>query len=714
MKSKDQIFPGRHALGMTLLEVIVGIAIFAIGMLALTQLQGALARSAGDAATRTVAINIAEEVIERQRGFSRVTKDPYGIEPAYLDIESLQYSVTRAGVGYAVNVQVTDYWYDRSSQLFTTTKPLVAAVSDFKLLRVGVSAGDGPEFIIDAKNTTQGRLGSDGVLLSEIISSITSAADAKSATGGTGGLHLPSVDYNPGSNPDFIPISLGDNKFRESAAPLPKVIRADDLAETTFDVVTYSQDAQGATFLRREEFRAVSCNCELRVPGTGAEGGLRPTVWDGNDYSRGEFVSKTYGISTSNVQSNLCGLCCRDHHDGGSGADDEPGDAGRSRFDPFRASGEYWDAGSMAGDHRHYFRDKDGGLTLASAGGSAYMEACRMVRRNGFWQVGQDLRQEGLNLFPEGYLDTSSAIGAYSAYVTGAVEGYEVAINGVDGYELLPPTLALPSESSPALVIPASTESNPTKLPTSLGSTSQQLRARGIYLDYMTDTLRTIVDCLQLGGSGASCGAPHVTTPLEIIPFYDVQLTWLTRWNETPFNNPVDVSNQAISTNNAHSRGLAQLTLGTSLSTVDGRIHKGNLGLTGTDPIDLDYAADLRAQFLYVDAVQGTPPPAVNEYLIEGLITSNIKSIKASDVELSASGAQCNRTNTGYKCLVEVAADNPRIKFTNYYKQNDTRVVCSAVLTLDGSLAGADGWTRFNLPGVETLGADIIVTRDSC
>lgn len=714
MRSEDQVFPGRHAHGMTLLEVLVGIAIFAIGMLALTQLQGGLARSAGDAATRTVAINIAEEVIERQRGFSRITKDPDGIERAYLDIEPMQYTVTRAGLEYAVNVQVTDYWYDRSSQRFTTTEPLVVAVSDFKLVRVGVSTGDGPEFMIDAMNTTQGRLGSDGVLLSEIVSSITSAADAKSATGGTGGLYLPSIDYNPGSNPEIISISLGDNKFKESTTPVPKVIRADELAETTFDVVTYSQNDQGATFLRREEFRAISCNCALRVPSTGAEGGLRPTVWDGIDYSRGEWVAKTYGISTSNVQSKLCTICCRDHHDGGSGVNDNPDDPGRGRYNPFRASGEYWDAGSLAGDHKHYSRDSGGGLTLASAGGSAYMEACRMVRKNGFWQVAQDLRQEGLNLFPEDYLDNSIEVGEYSAYVTSAVDDYEAEINGVDGYEFAPPSLTLPSEMSPALVFPASTASNPTTLPTPLGNTTQQLRARGIYLDYMTDTLRTIVDCLQLGGNGESCGAPHITTLLEIIPFYDVQLTWLTRWNETPFNNPVDVSNQAIASNNTHSRGLAQLTLGTNLSTVDGRIHKGNLGLTGTDPVDLAYAADLGAQFLYADAVQGTPPPAVNQYLIEGLITSNINGFKASDVELSASGAQCNRTNTGYKCLVEVAANNPRITITNYYKSNDTRVVCSAVLSMHGSETGANGWTRFNLPGAGTDVADIIVKRNGC
>ena len=124
----------------------------------------------------------------------------------------------------------------------------------------------GPEFMIDESHTTGDHLGSGDVTLSEIISSVTSAADAKSATGGTGGIYLPSVNYEPGSNPDIISISLGDNKFKESTVPLPKVIRADELAETTFDVVTYSQNDEGFAFLRREEFRAISCNCALHVP----------------------------------------------------------------------------------------------------------------------------------------------------------------------------------------------------------------------------------------------------------------------------------------------------------------------------------------------------------------------------------------------------------------------------------------------------------------
>ena len=46
----------RSAAGMSLFEVLIGIVIFAFGMMALVQLQGSMARSAGDANTRTVGV----------------------------------------------------------------------------------------------------------------------------------------------------------------------------------------------------------------------------------------------------------------------------------------------------------------------------------------------------------------------------------------------------------------------------------------------------------------------------------------------------------------------------------------------------------------------------------------------------------------------------------------------------------------------------------
>ncbi len=700
--------------GMSLLEVLIGIAIFAIGILALTQLQGSLARSASDANTRTIAINVAEDTIERLRGFSRISKDPDGIEYSYEDIEPAQYTVSRGDLTFNVNVGVTEYWYNRAQEQFTTTEPTVAAYSDFKLMSVSVDWGNGPEFMIDGFRATEGRLGSGAVTLNEVISSVTSAADAKSATGGTGGLYHPSIDYNPGSNPEIISISLGENKFKESTTPLPRVIRTDELAETTFDVVTYSQNDDGATFLRREEFRAISCNCSLRVSTSDSQGGYRPTVWDGNDYTKGEFVAKTWGVSTSNQQSKLCTICCRDHHDGGVGEDDDANDPGRAQYSPFRPDTDYISSGSMAGDHKHYYRNSSGGLSLASTSGSPYMEACRMVRRDGFWQVGQDLRQESLNMFPENYLDSEAEVAVYSQYITDAVNAFEVAIDGVDQYEQASPAFTAPEDMNPEVVFPASKSSNATNLPTPIGSTQQQLRSRGIYMDYMTDTLRDIVDCLQQGDSGETCGAPNITTPLEVIPFYDVQLTWLARWNESPINNPVDTTNQTIVDNNLHSRGMARLTSGFGMSTIDTKVHKGNLGLTGTDPIDVSYNADLKSQELYVFAQSSTPPPGVNEFLVEGLITSSISGFKAADVEISATGAQCNRTNTGFKCLLESGVNNSRITVTNYYKSNQVRVACSDTMVVQGSQTGANGWTRFNLPQSATNAANILIKLNGC
>ena len=65
--------------GYTLIEVLVGMIIFALGMLALASLQGNLARNSGDSNARTVANNIAEEVIEAARTFGQIPlADPPG------------------------------------------------------------------------------------------------------------------------------------------------------------------------------------------------------------------------------------------------------------------------------------------------------------------------------------------------------------------------------------------------------------------------------------------------------------------------------------------------------------------------------------------------------------------------------------------------------------------------------------------------------------
>ena len=182
------------------------------------------------------------------------------------------------------------------------------------------------------------------------------------------------------------------------------------------------------------------------------------------------------------------------------------------------------------------------------------------------------------------------------------------------------------------ITFPASTFATASEM--SDGAVSeQQLRSRGVYVDYMSAELRDKIDCLKIpGNTGESCGVPEVSSALEIIPFYDVQLTWLSRWNETPNNYPVDVSNQAIADNNLHSRGLAKLTSGTGYSIINSAVHNGNLGLTGTDPIDLDYTANEEKYNLFAKAVDPGLPPAPSGIRVSGTISSAVAGLKAADV----------------------------------------------------------------------------------
>ena len=709
--------PGKFSnRGYTLIEVLIGMVIFAVGMLALASLQSGLARNSGDSNARTVANNIAEEVIESFRTFSQTPTDPDGVFDAFEDIADSSSIIERGGVEYNVVSEVTDYYYDNTSSTFITTKPASVIFADMKLVELTVSWNTGQEFQIDEGQTTSGRLGSGSITLTDVISSIPSTSGGKVALNDKISLlYSPPVDYNPGANPDIISIQLGQNKFKESTTPLPDVIRTDDLVETRFDVVTYSQNDAGATFLRREEFRALSCECTLRVADADGEGGLRPAIWGGVEYSEAEYVAKPWGESANNQQSSFCSLCCRDHHDGGTGEDDVAGDPGRSRFNAFRSSENYYDStfGALQGDHKHYNRNRQGELTLVDSDGDVYVEACRLVRKDGFFRVAQDLRQEGLNNFPANYLDEENEVAVYSGYVTDAVSEFESDIGAVtDPYEQNPPVLITPSQLDPPVTFPASTFETRTTLPTSDGSLEQQLRTRGIYVDYMSDDLRTKINCLDLGGDGDSCEVPTVTSALEIIPFYDVQLTWLARWNESPTNSPVDVTNETIEDDNLHSRGIASLE-GFGTSTVSAAAHKGNLGLTATDPIDNLY--DEKIQLLYVETFSGSEPTPLTDIVIAGNISSSVAGVRAADVEISATGAQCDRTNTGYVCTLEVGFNNPRLTITNYAKVNKLLLGCSPVLEFHGPKdVSTNAWTRFSLPVVTTSSADIVIKEDIC
>lgn len=688
--------------GFSLIEVMIAVVIFAIGMLALASLQGSLTRSAGDASLRTTAVNIAERTIEDFRAFRRIDTDPDGVLFAYNDIVDTGDAYlsfredTRDGEGaieYRGAVEVTDYYYNKTTDQFTESPPEGIVVSAFKLVEVTVSWDTGAGFQI---NETDVDLGTGSITVSAIISSVSSQASARVLTQTEENDFEPFVNYSPGENPDIVSLSLGNNKFKESLTPEPDVIRESELVETRFDVITYSQSDVGALFLRREEFIAVSCECELFAPpSTASEAGRRPAIWAGDEYIEPEFVAKPYGVSANNIQSDFCDTCCQDHHDGGSGEKDPVGDVRATVYEPFRSIYDYWRDGSFRGDHIHYKKDKKGNLSPATSEGDVYVEACKLVRVDGYFRVAQDFRQEGLNSFQYDYLDQSNEVEEYSSYVTGAVADYVQAVSG--GYSGAPAPLVPPARTEIGVTPAAAgdlTEAY-TYLPTPLGTPYQQLRSRGIYVDYLSNDLRAVLNCLA-AGIETKCESGNVkldrtgsTNVLELVPFFDVQLTKLNRWTETPIRIPVDADNEPLKTNNLHSRGIARKIGNDGIGRVHASGHKGNIGLTDTDPIDLNFYGYLGQGDLEV-VVSTDAIGAPGGYFVSGTLSSGVSGVQASRVVITGSdGAICDQSPGTWRCFIPLDAPAAEMTVSNYKKNNTNTVACSNHISLPGA-TGSD------------------------
>ena len=694
-----------HQQGFSLMEVLIGIGIFTVGMLALASLQGALTRSTVEAKVRSTAINIAEQIIETQRGFEQVTSaagavafndigDITSSSPLIFDSTMTRDPDSPKGVIFTVTQEVTDYYYNLASDSFTTTQPAGVVNSNYKTVSVTVSWDDDRNFVIEEGKETTANLGGGQVQFAATIAAVSTAATGRVAEESETLLFAPNVDYNPGSRPDIISLSLGNNKFKESLLPEPDVVRLDELVETRFDVITYSQTTAGAVFLRREEFMSVSCECTLNSPPGNAElAGRRPLIWAGDEYVRAHFVDKPYGVSANNQQSDFCDVCCRDHHDGGSSGDDHA-DTAVNKYGPFRLSSEYYGTGTFAGDHQHYARSRTGALTLATNAGDNYIEACRLTRQDGFFRVAQDFRREDMNIFPGDFLDEQAEIDVYSAYATGAAELYAAAT--FPDYEENPPCIgggdscvAEANKQGPyndplaADELPSWT-TLPIQLPLGLSET-QQLRSRGIYIDYLSYDMRQVLENCdpyinEPDDSGCKSGDVVLDKTgslnhLELIPFFDVQMTLLNRWNETPINLPVDAKNEPLADNNAHQRGIIS-KLADGESTVFAKGHRGNLGFTDSAPIDPQFDLQTTASSIFVYAGIDTTTPGTDRF-ISGALTESYLGIKASDIDVEGqNGVLCDRTPTGFICRITVEDSNARIKIFGYGKLGKDLFAC--------------------------------------
>lgn len=688
--------------GMALLDVILAIVIFAVGMLALASLQSNLTRSSVDTNSKTVALNIAEGILEEIRTFERLDTDPDGLIFAYADIDDghVTRTVPRGAYTYTVTGTVLGYEYsDEGVSLAEGVQAVAGEIYDFKGIELTVSWNANPEFHVDEDTTiTSADLNTGSVQIHGIVPSITTKANAvvAAATDEDGGVL---VNYTPGARPDIIQLDLGTDKFKESTTPLPEIVKSDGTTQTWFDVITYNTSN---VFTRREEFLVVTCECEMQTSNT--PGGFLPTLWTGREYVTGAqfvdgqtierdyLVNKPYGVSTSNASGvDYCDTCCRDHHDGtGYGSADEV-------YDPARledAATALTEAG-VAGNHAHYSRKKNGALSVAGPG-QTYVEACRMVRKDGFMRVAQDFRQEGFYAFPEGYLETLDGSDEYADFVINTVSDfYEKTRDELTG----PDGVAVPPTSTGWSYVFPGSASDPTSLPfPGLGGLdTQQMRSRAVYIDKLGSEAAWLVDCLYDNAGevdpGAKCEASGLKSYLEAYPFFEVQTTLLSWWNS---NKPttVEVTKDAVESGNTHSRGYASLEDGSANDNVQitTDMHRGNLGLAVTDPIssrdnpeDPIHGATVKPHRdysvfvdVYGDGSSTTPVPA-DYFYWSGTFKSGVNGVNASDAEVTVVGenTHCSRSGTTISCLTAKSQGTGSIVISGYYKNAGTSLwVC--------------------------------------
>ena len=229
-----------------------------------------------------------------------------------------------------------------------------------------------------------------------------------------------------------------------------------------------------------------------------------------------------------------------------------------------------------------------------------------------------------------------------------------------------------------------------------------------------------MIDCLDGGGDVDSCKSGDAELDqtssvdlLEIIPFFDVQLTFLNRWNENPPNDPVDTTNESLKSNNTHTRGVASKEAPVGGSQVMAKGQRGVSGITDTDPIDMNpeiTIADIQV------IINSDNPPAPNGTVVTVTITSGVNGVQASGVEIEASGATCDRTVQGFICLVP-PGEGASVKLFNYVKQNDTDIVaCSDdPITLPGVITETPPFTIFDLDeALDTKTYQISIVSVSC
>lgn len=499
----------RRDSGFSLIEVLVAVVILATGLLALTALQGRLAQASADAKVRSRVASLLSSRMDELRAAQYAS-----IPPAAGTASSTVTATCAGGATWVCSAETESrasalsvgHTYARFmdvSGTFTNTGATAPNLSTAEFKRITLTA------------TWTDAAGSNRSLaVSTDVSPLSLTANRiPNAPGGAGSGGKAIVRQDNPAGPGVIPIAIGGGDATAASNPRPEVIGKNNNASvvgTRFDVLTYEGLSGASVIQRRVETAAISCTCQYGAGGTnlGAiyQTAQWPAEWTGERYeviaptgatvAPGDALISKSGPASGVDQSPLCTECCRDHHDAAGNA---------TKFDPVRT-----------GTYEHY---NDALTAVGTSNGTQYIEACRLVRVDGFWRTATDMYAKHFGLI------NTTAVGGVEAK-TGAPDA-----TAVTNYQASVKTYLAAYTGGAATVADASDGGQVTgtiniNAPPTIDE--RYLHARGLYVDYLSQKARDRIAKARLP---ANCpGGDYTECTLPFLPFTTINATELAYW----------------------------------------------------------------------------------------------------------------------------------------------------------------------------------------
>lgn len=603
----------KNQFGFGLIEVVIAFVLVAVSAGSLLQLHKVYLEYSRDGRHREVALRLAESKLDALRMES-------GADYQALSGSPSPEMVLVDEMAYALEWTVSDYGWSGSA--WVTPAPPGRAVGK-KEIGIAVSWQDGEE--------------AETVFIESTLAPNTSFSRGPFGTGadkvglGVGG---PGLVHASGSRPNTLAIELGDGLLRETSQPLSQVTRQGDGESGRVSISTVVYD--GAHIKQQQQdLVSVSCLCSL----TGSDNASLPAVrflsGERPDWGYGGTANKPRGIA-ANHQDPLCGRCCAHHVDG------DANEFGHW-YDLFK-----WQAGD--GPHGHY-AGTPGNWTRALSAGSSYLEACRLVRIDGFHEIANDWNLVAFNIFDTRLLLEPEGLAAYRSYVKTVAEEH-IRSQVKDGHRFDTASYYAPPSFSSYL----SEDGEATRLDITPGP--RQLTARGIYVDMVSPDYRAALL------NGVMNGNTEATPDnlLKYAPFYEVNLTLLADWHSNS-DTIVSVTSEPVQTlvnssqshYGVYSRGLVEGRQVGETATITATIRRGNSGMTAFRPLSAFEQSDVLSSSLAVTVLNIDGQSSVSGQITciaYGVTGQNTKEEKCSDAQfshitVSINGNPCGKTAAG-------------------------------------------------------------------